>query len=96
MGYFDNDEIFNVRADEFINKIENEIWTNQQVDEYCGFYSKSDDIIDNNAYKILFIISSCLIAILLVIVIFLGYKLYKANHLNDLKNSIDNTSSIVE
>ena len=96
VGYFDNDEIFNVRADEFINKIENEIWTNQQVDEYCGFYSKSDDIIDNNAYKILFIISSCLIAVLLVIVIFLGYKLYKANHLNDLKKSIDNTSSIVE
>ena len=43
VGYFDNTELFNINAEEFINKVEKEIWTAQQVDEYCGIQSNNKD-----------------------------------------------------
>ena len=42
IGYFDNTELFNINVEDFFNKIEKEIWTEQQVDEYCGIVSKNN------------------------------------------------------
>ena len=43
VGIHDNTELFNINAEEFINKVEKEIWTAQQVDEYCGIQSNNKD-----------------------------------------------------
>ena len=77
VGYFDNNELFNMKVDEFINKMEKEIWTDQQVDEYCGFYN---DDKTNNLHKTLMIVFICLCAAFLVSTIVLGVLLYKSKH----------------
>ena len=98
LGYFDKKEIFNLSADEFIDKIEKEIWSEDKIDEYCGLnknasypsynYSTKFNGKDKakNAYKILMIIFICLSAILLISTIYLGYKLYKiTNYFKETK-----------
>ena len=77
VGYFDNNELFNMKVDEFINKMEKEIWTDQQIDEYCGF-SNVDKT--KNVYKTLMIVFICLCAAFLVSTIILGVLLYKSKH----------------
>ena len=94
-GYFDNTEIFNVKVDEFINKVEKEIWTDQQVDEYCGFYEKNNDNKEKNVYKVIMIIFICLFVSCLLIIIFLVYKIYSSNHSKDLKQKIDDIDEII-
>jgi len=83
-----------------MNKVEKEIWTDQQVDKYCGFYSnkivyKSNDDKINN-YKIVVIICLCLIVVLIATIIFLGIKLYKSNRSNDLIKKINETNSTMK
>ena len=100
VGYFNNIELFNINAEEFMNKVEKEIWTDQQVEEYCGFYSnkivyKSNDDKINN-YKIVVIICLCLIVVLIATIIFLGIKLYKSNRSNDLIKKINETNSTMK
>ena len=82
IGYFDNNELFNIKVDEFINKVESIIWTDQQVDEFCGYKNEDDDKINktnktNNIYKILMIVFICLTGVLLILLIILGVKFYK-------------------
>ena len=91
VGFFDNTELFNISVNEFIDKIEKEIWTDQQVDEYCGFYN---DDKTNNLYKTLMIVFICLFVVLLVTTIILGYKLYKSIHSKDLKQKINDIDDI--
>ena len=78
VGYFDNTELFNIKVDEFINKVESVIWTDQQVDEYCGFGSENNKV--NNTYKILMIVFICLTGVMLIVIIILGVKFYKLAH----------------
>ena len=91
VGFFDNTELFNISVNEFIDKIEKEIWTDQQVDEYCGFYNGDKT---KNIYKILMIVFICLFVVLLVTTIILGYKLYKSIHSKDLKQKINDIDDI--
>ncbi len=89
-GYLDDRKIFEVSADRFINKIENEAWSDEEISDYCGFDDKNknnnstssddDDDGDNakKAYKILMIVFICLTALLLAACIFLGIKLSRA------------------
>ena len=99
VGYFDNNELFNIKVDEFINKVESVIWTDQQVDEYCGFYTENKT---NNIYKILMIVFICLTGVLLAVIIILGVKFYKLKHpktelIEESKiDKIDITDSIAE
>ena len=37
VGYFNYKELFNVPADEFISKVEKEIWSQEKIDDFCGF-----------------------------------------------------------
>ena len=36
-GFFDDKELFNVSADEFLEKVQKYVWSDEKVDEYCGF-----------------------------------------------------------
>ena len=89
VGYFDNDELFNIKVDEFINKIEKEIWTEQQINDFCEIKSNNNEdksYIDKDTYKIVIIVFICMVVLiigLLVTSIILCYKFYK------LKKSID-------
>ena len=84
-GYVDDRKIFEISADKFINKIENEAWSDKEISDYCGFDEKNNNSTsseDNDkedsakkAYKILMIVFICLSALLLAISIFLGIKL---------------------
>ena len=89
-GILDEKEIFNVNAQDFINKLENELWSDKEVDDFCGFdlssssNSTSDyssDKKDNakTAYKVLMSVFICLSAILLAATILLAYKLSRVN-----------------
>ena len=89
VGYFNDKELFNVPADEFISKVEGEIWSQEKIDEFCGFgeitpINPSGNSSDSNgskkkdnaktAYKVLMIIFICLSAILLAITLLLCFK----------------------
>ena len=45
LNYYFNDELlFKINVEEFISKIEPKLWTDKQIDEFCGFKAnKSDD-----------------------------------------------------
>ena len=106
-GYFDKKEIFNLSADEFIDKIEKEIWSEDKIDEYCGLNKNESNESYNNstksyrkdkaktAYKVLMIVFICLSTILLISTIFLGYKLYKLTNISRKPNS-NNNENVVE
>ena len=87
-GFFNDKELFNVTADEFISKIETDIWSQEKIDKFCGFEGNSngnnttpEDKKDKakTAYKVLMSIFICLSAILLATTILLAYKLSKKN-----------------
>ena len=49
LNYFFNDElIFNITVDEFIKKIESKLWTDEQIDTFCGFKTDKNDNNNNN------------------------------------------------
>ena len=82
--YIFNDEIiYNITVQDFIDKIEPHIWTSQQINDFCGFDEDTNNIDDeeedkDNAkktYKILMIVFIILTAILIGVIIFLVVKL---------------------
>lgn len=89
VGYFDDKQIFNVTADKFINDIESESWSDEEVNEFCGFdesYTDKDGVYDKDksdkaktAYKVLMIVFICLAAIFLATTIILAHKLSQSN-----------------
>ena len=92
VGYFNDKEIFNFSADEFIKKVEKNIWSDEQIDEFCGINNNSADYsTDNakNAYKILMVISIFIAAFFIGTTIYLGYKLSKINKISQIQNNND-------
>ena len=92
IGMHDNTKIFNINADEFIKKVEKEIWTDQQVDEYCEINSKDikDDNKINRIYIILLIIFICLTVGFMISTIVLGVKLHKSKISISLIQNLNN------
>ena len=87
VSYYYKDELqLNVTADEFINKIEEHIWSHEKIDSFCEYssYNELGDIIDKkdvNNYKTPFIIFACLFSASLVInLVFLGIIFKKSNN----------------
>ena len=86
LGYFNDRQIFNVKADEFIEKIQNEIWDENKINDFCGINNNNNGTNDNNkksdnaktAYKVLMSVFICTSAILLTSAIILVYKLSKS------------------
>ena len=105
-GYYNNKTIFNISADVFFDKVENIIFTDEKLKDYCEI--DQDDNTDNTdntnnekksdtakkAYKILMIIFICLSAIFLAIIIILAYQIYKLKKANYLQDNHNNTSNI--
>ena len=94
VGYIDDKEIFNLGADVFINKIEKEIWSEKQVNDYCGLDNSYNLYYSNlmnkkeQAYKLLMIIFICLSVILFVLTMHLSKKIKR------LKNSLSINTNI--
>ena len=91
LGIYDQKELFKVNAKEFIDKVENDIWREEKVNDFCGFNSSSNNNIntinynedkkDNakTAYKVLMSVFICLSAIFFATTILFAYKYYHAN-----------------
>ena len=87
LGLHDEDELFNINAQEFIDKVESNLWSDEKIDDFCGFDSdynitiNDEDKKDNakTAYKALMSVFICLSAILLATTILFAYKYSKAN-----------------
>ena len=88
--YFDDELVFNISAKDFIEKVEPHIWSDEKINDFCGFndddnviyvYNKDKEDNAKTAYKVLMIIFIVLSFILLLISIFLGIKLYKMKQL---------------
>ena len=88
--YFDDELIFNISVVDFIEKVEQHIWSDEKINDFCGFddndniiyvYNKDKEDNAKTAYKILMIIFIVLSFILLIISIFLGIKLSKIKKL---------------
>jgi hypothetical protein len=96
--YYKDDLQLNVTADEFINKIEEHIWSHEKIDSFCEYnsYNKLEDNIpkkDVNNYKTPFLIFACLFSASLVInLVFLGIIFKKSNN----KKTHMKTSSFAE
>ena len=93
VGIHDNTEIFNINAEEFMNKVEKEIWTDKQVDEYCEINSNDNGNNDDNKikfiYKILLIVFICLTVAFMISTIVLGVKLHKSKNSIPLTQDLD-------
>ena len=81
--YFNDDLILNMTIDEFIKKVEPELWTDKQIDEYCHFdeeekEEKKEDTSEvekeRNLYFVLMIVFSCLSGLFLILLIFMIIK----------------------
>jgi len=88
LGLLDQTELFKVNAQEFIDKVENDIWSEEKVNDFCGFDSSSNNNTNNyedkkdnakTAYKVLMSVFICLSAIFLATTILFAYKYYHAN-----------------
>jgi hypothetical protein len=109
LGYYDDDKIFEVNADDFNNKVESYIWSDEKINEFCGIDVSNNTIVMNKddedktdnaktAYKVLMSIFICLRVIFLGSTIFLSYKLSKINKANppiEQKSHIGQVSSII-
>ena len=45
--YFNDQELFNVPADEFIKKVQADIWSQEKIDDFCGFGDQINSKITN-------------------------------------------------
>ena len=71
--YFNDEFIFEKKMDEFIKKVEDNIWSDEKIDEFCGFVNETKE--DNtDIYFYLMIVFSILTVIFLVIIIILLIK----------------------
>ena len=81
LNYYFNDElIFKMSVEDFINKIEPKLWTDEQIDEFCGFKTVKNEI--NSLYLMIGIILLSLVIIFLTTTIILSVKLCKQNKKN--------------
>ena len=104
VNYYFNDELLlNVTAYEFITKVEEHIWSDERINSFCGYNSKSEsdnstDIFNNNEvrnitkkksdkYKTPFIIMTCLLGASLIAIAFLSILLFKLRKNNSVNKS---------
>ena len=107
--YFNDEEIYNITLDNFISKIEPHIWSDKQINEFCGFDDENMEEINNStynnyfrikknnnaekAYKILMIIFIVLSAILLASTLVLAKKLSNQK-IYPAQNLVNSTTKI--
>ena len=96
--YFDDELVFNITVDEYIKKIEPKLWTDEQIDEFCGFNtdknSENTEKIEKNekknksniAYLIVCIFLIILILVFLIVILILYCKLKQLRIIRPLKD----------
>ena len=75
--YFNEELLFKIPVDEFIEKIEKKLWTDEQIDKFCGFKSsnnKSESWFENTKVMIMAILLA-LVVIFLTTTIILSVKI---------------------
>lgn len=99
VSYYFKDELqLNVTSDEFINKIEDHIWSNEKIDSFCEYGTSNklrNDIPKKEVtnYKTPFLIFACLFSASMVAnLVFLGIIFMKSN----VKKTHMKTSSFAE
>ena len=108
VNYYFNDELLlNVTANKFIDKVEENIWSDEKIDSFCGYNSKLEskndtktfnnyenlNFIDkkNDKYKTPFIIMTCLFGASLIPIAILSISLLRLR-----KNNSDIKTSLSE
>ena len=93
VNYYFNDElVFSISAEEFIKNIEPKLWTDEQIDNFCGFKTKEKENNEkelNNTQIMILIILITLVIIFLTSTIILSIKLKNLN-----SKSKENATSI--
>lgn len=101
VNYYFNDELlFNLTVEDFINKITPNIWSDKQINEYCGFDQGNSSDDNNNFYyfnnnkknnkglKVALIITSILAGVFLITTLILSICLFKNKNNMLVNNSI--------
>ena len=70
--YFNDQFIFEKKMDEFIKNVEANLWSDEKIDEFCGFVDEKEE--NTDLYFYLMIIFSSLSVIFLIIIIILLIK----------------------
>ena len=92
VNYYFNDELlFTIDVEQFLQKIEPKLWTDEQIDEFCGF-NKGIKEVNNTIILMIGIVLLSLFFIFFTTTIILSVKLCKRNNRND---SDDNQISMV-
>ena len=87
--YFNDDRKFKISVQEFIDKITPHIWSDKQINDFCGFDDNNNNENyneKNNTNTILLILFICLTVLLLAACLFLLVKVHKLNQLNNKVN----------
>ena len=96
LNYYFNDELlFEIPVDEFIEKIEKKLWTDEQIDKFCGFKSSnnnSESWFENTKVMIMAILLA-LVVIFLTTTIILSVKI---DSLAKKSKDVESTISMVE
>ena len=87
--------MFEIPVDEFIEKIEKKLWTDEQIDKFCGFKSSnnnSESWFENTKVMIMAILLA-LVVIFLTTTIILSVKI---DSLAKKSKDVESTISMVE
>ena len=90
INYYFNDELkFKITVQEFIDKITPHIWSDKQINDFCGFDENNNENYNesSNTNKILLIIFICLTVLLLAACIILLIKVHALKKLNSKVNN---------
>ena len=79
LNYYFNDELlFKINVEEFIKKIEAKLWTDEQIDKFCGFKSNESKDNDDDLNSTQFMLAITLLSLTIIFMsstIFLSIKL---------------------
>ena len=92
LSYYFNDELlFNITVDDFIKKIEPKLWTDEQIDEFCGFKTdKDNEKSEKNGEKTIFYLYVFLIISITFALIFLTTTCIYCTKLRKMRKSSSN------
>lgn len=87
-AYFNDDLFLNVKMDEFIKTVEENIWSQERIDSFC--YGKKNEGLKLNYYIIIIISISIIVVGLLIVIIILINKIKNKNEDSNFSFDSDN------
>ena len=91
--YFNDDLKLNITVKEFIEKMTPHIWTDQQIDEFCGFevITENNRPSASNALAIVFIILTGIFFLTSVVLLILLIKLMKKKNIHESMDDVNDS-----